>query len=82
MQGRYREIYSVTECDLLCRRYGHFSRSIQLEVWGEGALSLPAGSGQSPVGRQGCKAPGALKFLHFAVPKRGQKHLCGVFLVP
>ena len=90
MWGAYREIYAVTECDVLFRRYGHFSRSIQLGVWGEeeAAVSLPAGSGQSRAlfGVEGAKPLGVLKILHFAVPNRDQKRIFsamrGVFLVP
>ena len=38
-----------------------------------GTVSPPAGPEQSPGGGPGAKPPEALKILHFAILKRGQK---------
>ena len=61
---------------MLYRGYVHFSRSIQLEVWGEeGAVNLPADLGQSPGGGQGCKAPKNYENSAFCSTKKRPKTL-------
>ena len=44
-----------------------------------GAVSSLAGPGQSAGGGPGGEASEALKNLHFTVPEKCQKHLCGAF---
>ena len=81
---KYRGIYAVTECDLLCQivpkvQYavteGHCS--IQLEAWG--AVSPLADPGQSAGGGE---APGSSEKFAFYNTKKRPKNTCVVhFLV-
>ena len=70
--GKYRGIYAVTKCDLLCRTAGGLG----------GAVSPLAGLGQSAGGGD---TPGSSeKIALYSTkrrPKTGQKHLCGAFFL-
>ena len=72
IKDKYRGIYAVTECELLCRR------SFLKTSWGSGgAVSLSTGPEQSAGGGE---APGSSeKFAFYSTKNEAKKHLCGAF---